>query len=903
MTVLPLALILGSISVASAASGKVKLTDIADNTNEEAIQVTYDLGIVTGTPEGGYEPEKAVNRAEFAALITRALSIPESALSYYSTTTFKDTSGYGWAVPYLAVLQQRGIMKGDGYGNAMPGRTITPNEAVTMVLRAVGYTDNASVLVGQWPANYVSLGQSQNLYAKVANDLQMNKASAAQMIYNVLLTQLVQVDANSTVKYLYDADTNIEQNLLTTSLNCKRDPELGGKKIVNYGDAAVSKINLLPNVGAYGVLYRSKADDEVVALTNVETEFIAGRFVYNTNTNLVNNFVGVDGKSYNLSSGAQDWANALAVAGGSVGKPTTNSAIFLNGVERTALTNTERDDYIYYNEPASGLANDNQSAKLIIAARVSGVTILDLRTIAVWDATPPAVTGVYGDHFLYEAGMYTSGDKKFNGHDLPVDVNNEVDHYGYILVGEGIESLDDIKADNVVYVYKNNDKKIARIDVGTATQSGTITNVNLADHARTIGGTVLYTTPLGWSGKHAADLNKAGNEGTALLDIYHRLYDFQLGDAFKGNFAVLLASNNSFQSTEVKLFDKTGTEVVYGFTGDFKLTIGSVVSNDTAGAKTASNYINTDLVSASPTLKGALVEYVLSGGKLSEIRVGVPSTPAPTAGPPAVPASNWSVNKAGSIVTIGGTDHLLESNALVYVHDAVTGRYSVGSVKDLVDKNIESPFWYIIGTTDTRAKALIVNDSDAGAQKVFVMINSIPAGYDNGAIDIVNGIGFAEGVKSWPYAGPGLHSSSALGLDAPGLTETQQRGRYSMMVQFSIDETGVLKNAVRLDDQNDTDNVDTAAGFYHARRNVALAAEPYDSGSIDSSFNLILSGAAVNFVTCASDTVLYKVVDGIWTAVKVSNASTFRDDDTTPDLYTFLKTDPKGTYNVIIKTQ
>jgi hypothetical protein len=249
MTVLTLALILGSISMASAASGKVRLTDIADNANEEAIQVAYDLGIVTGTPEGAYEPEKAVNRAEFAALIVRALAIPDSALASYSSTTFKDTSGYTWAVPYLAILQQRGIMKGDGYGNAMPGRTITPNEAVTMVLRAVGYTDNASVLVGQWPANYVALGQNQLLYSNVGNDTQMNKASAAQMIYNALTVQLVQVDANSTVSYLWDRiedGTQNERNLLTTGLDCWQD----GKKIVSYADAKASKINLIPRVGA-----------------------------------------------------------------------------------------------------------------------------------------------------------------------------------------------------------------------------------------------------------------------------------------------------------------------------------------------------------------------------------------------------------------------------------------------------------------------------------------------------------------------------------------------------------------------------------------------------------------------------------------------------------------------------
>lgn len=144
--VLVLALVLGSFSMAFAANTSSGLTDIAGNANEDAIKVAYDLGIVTGNPDGTYLPGKAVNRAEFAALITRALAIPDSALAGYTSTTFKDTVGYGWAVPYLAFCQSKGIMIGDGQGNAMPGRTITVNEAMTMALRAIGYTENSSLL-------------------------------------------------------------------------------------------------------------------------------------------------------------------------------------------------------------------------------------------------------------------------------------------------------------------------------------------------------------------------------------------------------------------------------------------------------------------------------------------------------------------------------------------------------------------------------------------------------------------------------------------------------------------------------------------------------------------------------------------------------------------------------------
>ena len=168
--VLVLALVLGSFSMAFAAT-PAGLSDIAGNANAEAIQVVHDLGIVTGNPDGTYLPAKAVNRAEFAALITRALAVPDSALAGYTATKFKDTAGYDWAVKYLAFCETKGIMLGDGQGNAMPGRTISVNEAMTMALRAIGYTSNSDALVGAWPANYVTMAQNEGLYDDVAASL------------------------------------------------------------------------------------------------------------------------------------------------------------------------------------------------------------------------------------------------------------------------------------------------------------------------------------------------------------------------------------------------------------------------------------------------------------------------------------------------------------------------------------------------------------------------------------------------------------------------------------------------------------------------------------------------------------------------------------------------------------
>ena len=83
---------------------------------------------------------------------------------------------------FLTFCESKGIMLGDGNGNAMPGRTITVNEAMTMTLRALGYTNNSSALIGTWPSNYVTLGQTVGLYDDVATDSTINRESAAQVI-------------------------------------------------------------------------------------------------------------------------------------------------------------------------------------------------------------------------------------------------------------------------------------------------------------------------------------------------------------------------------------------------------------------------------------------------------------------------------------------------------------------------------------------------------------------------------------------------------------------------------------------------------------------------------------------------------------------------------------------------
>lgn len=451
--VLTFALVLTSFSLAFAddatkaptpegKAGKA-LSDIAASPNKEAIGVVNDLGIVVGTPEGTFLPTKEVTRAEFAVMLTKALAIPNSALEGYSQTPFKDMAGYEWSTGYLAFCLSKGIMVGDGYGNAMPGRTVSLNEAVTMALRAIGYVDNSSELKGAWPANYVTKAQELDLYKDVAKDMVgATRENAAQIIYNLLPIQKVAVDTDGKTNPLWDVlprgnNPGVETTLFSAGLNCKLDKE----GVVVDSDVENASINMAKNLGKYGKVYVNKKTNKIVAFLN-ESDQLVGRFT------AVNKFVTSDDeKEYTVKSDV-DKANKLIVGNG---KTTTNDvqiATFTGGT----------------------YGANNASKEYVLNVDLSGKTIKEIYSAVEWDVT-------IGQKVKASDLASIKSDKTLLNYKFGKDDNGEIAANEFELVGAA--TLADIKADDVVYVY-DNDKVIRKIEVSNKTVEGVVKSYKAA---------------------------------------------------------------------------------------------------------------------------------------------------------------------------------------------------------------------------------------------------------------------------------------------------------------------------------------------------------------------------------------------------------------------------------------
>lgn len=151
--VLAVAMILGVAGIAFAAS---PFPDTDGIEEEGTIALLKTLGLVKGDDLGNFNPEDTITRAEFCAMIVRALGLEAAAGFLATPTVFPDvTEAQSWAYGYINIAVTRGIVKGYPDGTFRPQGPVSQAEALTMVMRALGYKDS---LPGEWPLDYILKG-------------------------------------------------------------------------------------------------------------------------------------------------------------------------------------------------------------------------------------------------------------------------------------------------------------------------------------------------------------------------------------------------------------------------------------------------------------------------------------------------------------------------------------------------------------------------------------------------------------------------------------------------------------------------------------------------------------------------------------------------------------------------
>ncbi|MEE0867508.1 MAG: S-layer homology domain-containing protein, partial [Clostridia bacterium] len=164
----------------------------ASTTTGEAVGILSNLGILSGFEDGTFRPEETVTRAQMASIIVRTLGYDSQAVSSAGSTVFSDVAADHWASGYINVAQAQGIISGYGNGMFGPEDKVTYEQAVKMIVSALGY-DLIAVQKGGYPTGYLAVasaeGITKNANGRVGDPAK--RSSIAILVYNSLEVRLL----------------------------------------------------------------------------------------------------------------------------------------------------------------------------------------------------------------------------------------------------------------------------------------------------------------------------------------------------------------------------------------------------------------------------------------------------------------------------------------------------------------------------------------------------------------------------------------------------------------------------------------------------------------------------------------------------------------------------------------
>lgn len=180
-------LVLGMLVMGGSAAG-YKDVD-ASNDHQEAIEVLQAVGIMTGDQNGNFNPDGSITRNEMAVIMAHLLNLNYD--YYRGTNPFTDVPE--WAAPYVAACAAEGVVAGIGNGQYGGNQKVTAAEASLMIMKALGYFQNAEDFGSDWQvatirqASYINLFDNINSNAESA----LTRAQVAQLVLNGLKAQMV----------------------------------------------------------------------------------------------------------------------------------------------------------------------------------------------------------------------------------------------------------------------------------------------------------------------------------------------------------------------------------------------------------------------------------------------------------------------------------------------------------------------------------------------------------------------------------------------------------------------------------------------------------------------------------------------------------------------------------------
>lgn len=169
-------------------------TDIINHKNKKPIEVLAERGIISGKSETEFAPDANVTRAEFAAILVRALGVEK-----LNGNAFSDVHKSDWFIKDVNTAYRYGIVKGVSKTEFNPNGFVTREEAAVQIYRVLSALNMKSaesktavdnLNCSPWASEAISYLMQNDILPKDASSVRAHDAATrgeiADMLYRTL---------------------------------------------------------------------------------------------------------------------------------------------------------------------------------------------------------------------------------------------------------------------------------------------------------------------------------------------------------------------------------------------------------------------------------------------------------------------------------------------------------------------------------------------------------------------------------------------------------------------------------------------------------------------------------------------------------------------------------------------
>ena len=176
-------------------------------------ELLSDLSIMQGDPDGNMRYNDKVSRAECAKIIVAVSKYRDFVDMENLHSAFKDVTAEHWAAPYVSVGVKNGLFKGYFDATFRPLNKVTYEEAITMLLRVLDYTEQD--IGNNWPYDQIDMAKKLGILDGVnkSSGQELTRRDISKMVYNTLNSK----SKGSQENYLNNFNRTVGPITVTTS--------------------------------------------------------------------------------------------------------------------------------------------------------------------------------------------------------------------------------------------------------------------------------------------------------------------------------------------------------------------------------------------------------------------------------------------------------------------------------------------------------------------------------------------------------------------------------------------------------------------------------------------------------------------------------------------------------------